>query len=134
MNWKLIFTLSLFGLAMAFITVFWVPVKSEWMFWLPIFIICAFLIARYTSENAFLHGFMVSLFNCFWILVIHLLLYHTYKTIHPEMADMNANMPLHGHPRILMVIFGILIGVLSGLVLGLFAYLASLIMRKRNIQ
>jgi len=132
MNWKLIFTLSLFGLAMAFATVFWIPVKSEWIFWLPIFIICALVIARKTSGNDFLHGFMVGLFNCFWILAVHLILYHTYKGIHPEMAAMNVNLPLHNHPRILMIIIGIVIGVLSGVVLGLFTFLAGLVIRRKN--
>ena len=34
MKWKLIFLLSLFGLAMAFATVFWIPSMIEPVFWL----------------------------------------------------------------------------------------------------
>ena len=46
MNWKLIFGLSLFGLAMAIATVFVIPSKIEPFFWLAIFIICAIVIAK----------------------------------------------------------------------------------------
>jgi hypothetical protein len=46
MNWKLIFLLSLFGLAMGFATVFVLPTKIEPVFWLVIFVISAYLIAK----------------------------------------------------------------------------------------
>lgn len=51
MNWKLIFQLSLFGLAMAFATVTWIPSNIEPIFWLAIFIICAYLIATKCSAK-----------------------------------------------------------------------------------
>jgi hypothetical protein len=46
MNWKLIFQLSLFGLAMGIATVFVIPSNIEPAFWLVIFLICAYLIAK----------------------------------------------------------------------------------------
>jgi hypothetical protein len=55
-NWKLIFQLSLFGLAMAIATVYWIPQNVEPFFWLVIFIICAYLIAKRCSDKYFLHG------------------------------------------------------------------------------
>jgi len=51
MNWKLILQLSLFGLAMAFATVFVVPSNIEPLLWLPIFVICAYLIAKRGSTT-----------------------------------------------------------------------------------
>ena len=43
MSWKLIFGLSLFGLAMAFATVYVVPSAIEPWIWLGIFVFCAFV-------------------------------------------------------------------------------------------
>ncbi len=51
MNWNLIFKLSLFGLAMGIATVYWIPSNIEPYFWLVIFIICAYAIAKNCQEN-----------------------------------------------------------------------------------
>ena len=130
MNWKLIFQLSLFGLAMAVATVFWIPSKIEPVFWLAIFIICAYIIAKNCSGKYFLHGFLVSLVNCVWITAAHVLFFTTYMTNHPEMKTMSAQMPLQNHPRVMMLIMGPLFGVVFGLVLGFFAFIAGKIIKK----
>ena len=130
MNWKLIFLLSLFGLAMGFATVFWIPSNIEWLFWLAIFVICAYLIAQRCTKKYFLHGFLVSLANCVWITLAHVGFYFTYVANHPEMQQMNARLPLRGHPRLLMVLMAPIIGALSGLVLGLFSFVASRLVKK----
>jgi hypothetical protein len=130
MNWKLIFQLSLFGLAMAFATVFWISSAIEPFFWLVIFIFCAWQIAKKAPANYFLHGFLVSIVNCVWITAAHVAFFATYMANHPEMAEMNAKMPLHDHPRRMMVLMGPVFGVLFGLILGLFAFIASRIIKK----
>jgi hypothetical protein len=126
MNWKLIFQLSLFGLAMAFATLSLIPMRIEPAFWLLIFVISAWLIAKYAPGNYFLHGFMVSLVNCVWITAAHAGFYRLYISNHPEMVDMSAKIPfLSDHTREQMVVMGPIIGVVCGLILGLFAFLAS---------
>jgi len=130
MNWKLILRLSLFGLAMAFATISMIPAKIEPLFWLTIFIICAYLIVKKCKGKYFLHGFMVSLVNSVWITGAHILFYDKYITNHPEMSSMSAEMPLHNHPRLLMLIMGPLFGVVFGLILGLFAFIASKLIKK----
>jgi uncharacterized membrane protein len=132
MNWKLIFLLSLFGLVMAFATVFWIPSDIEPAFWLVIFILCAYLIAKNCSSQYFLHGFLVSLVNCVWITAIHLIYFHTYMANHSEMAKMMANMPMANHPHRMMALTGPIFGIISGLVLGLFAFIASKLVKKSN--
>jgi hypothetical protein len=125
MNWKLIFRLSLFGLVMAIATVYWIPQNIEPFFWLVIFVICAYLIAKRCNEKYFLHGFMVSIFNCVWIIAVHLILYDTYMAHHADMAaQMNAKMPGQ-NPRVMQLVIGPVIGVVSGLILGLFSLIAS---------
>ena len=125
LNFGLILRLSLFGLAMAIATVFVIPSNIEPLFWLAIFVVCALLIARRCSEKHFLHGFLVSLVNCVWITTFHILLFGSYLTRHPQEAAMMKSMPLPDSPRLMMLMTGPVVGVASGVVLGLFAFLAS---------
>ena len=130
MNWKLVFQLSLFGLAMGIATIMWIPGSVEPIFWLFIFVICAFFIARNCTSKYFLNGFFVSIVNSVWITFFHVVFFIHYMASHPEMQLMNALMPLHHHPRILMIITGPVVGAVSGLVLGLFAFIASKFVKK----
>ena len=133
MNWRIIFQLSLFGLVMAFATVYLIPSNIEPLFWLIIFIICAVIIAKKAAGKYFMHGFMVSIFNSIWITTIHILLYSAYIANHHDMHEMlSLNNPFPGHPRIFMAVSGIVIGILSGLVLGLFSFIASKLIKKNN--
>ena len=131
MNWKLIFQLSLFGLAMAISTVYWIPSDREPFFWLVIFIICAYIIARNCTGKYFLHGLLVSLINSIWITASHVLLFKTYIANHPKEAEMLTTMPMPTHPRLMMLFTGPVVGLISGLVLGVFAFIASKIWKKK---
>ena len=132
MNWKLIFQLSLFGLAMAFATVFFISSGVEPVCWIIIFVICAYLIAKNCTSRYFLHGLLVSLVNSVWITAVHILLFNKYILSHPQEAKMLAKMPMPEHPRIMMLVTGPVIGIVSGLVLGLFAFIASKFVKKQN--
>jgi hypothetical protein len=127
MNWKLIFGLSLFGLAMGIATVYWVPPKIEPCLWLPIFLICAWLIAKNATGKYFLHGFLVSLVNCVWITGAHIILSAEYLAHHPQetqqYAKLNAQMGLSVARAMLLV--GPVIGIIFGLILGLLAVAAA---------
>lgn len=130
MNWKLILNLSLFGLAMALATVFFIPSKIEPFCWLIIFIICAYIIAKKCSSHYFWHGLMVSIVNSVWITAAHMLFFDTYIESHPEEAAMMAKMPT-ASPKLMMALTGPVIGIISGLVLGLFAFIAAKIVNKK---
>jgi len=132
MNIKLIFQLSMFGLAMALGTVFFIPASVEPFCWLAIFVVCAWLIAIKCSGKYFFHGFLVSLVNCFWITSAHIIFFQTYIAHHAEEAEMMTNMPSPGSPMIMMLVTGIGIGIISGLILGLFAFIASKIFKKKT--
>jgi hypothetical protein len=133
MNWRLIFLLSLLGLAMAIATVFWIPENIEWVFWLVIFLVNAYFIAKYATGKYFWNGFMVSIFNCVYIVGLHVMFYATYMDNHPMMAKMGGNMPMHNHPRLGMILTGPLVGIALGLVQGLFAWLASKIIKRPEV-
>jgi hypothetical protein len=132
MNWKLIFQLSIFGLAMAIATVFWIPSNYEPWFWLIICLICAYLIAKKCQGKFFLNGFMVSLVNCVWITSAHIIFFQPYVANHLDDIAMTAKMPLADTPRLMMLITGLVIGILSGLVLGFFAFLASKLIKRQS--
>jgi hypothetical protein len=130
MNWKLILQLSMFGLIMAFGTIALIPAAVEPIFWLIIFIICAYLIAKLCSSKYFLYGFLLSVFNSVWITIAHTAFYSTYASHHPSMEAM---LPVKGHVVVSMIIVGILSAVAFGLIQGLFAYIASKLVKKAPV-
>lgn len=131
MNYKLIFQLSLFGLAMAIATVFLIPSNTEPLFWLVIFVISAYFIALKSSGKYFKTGFWVSIANCVWITTAHIIFFHTYIANHPQEADMMTKMPIPDSPRLMMLITGPVVGIVTGLILGSFAFIASRILQKK---
>jgi hypothetical protein len=124
MSWKLIFGLSLFGLAMAFATVYVVPPSLEPWIWLGIFVLCAFVIAKRAPKRYFLHGLCVSLVNCVWITAAHYLLYDAYAASHAQEIAMAARMGTMP-PRTMMLATGPVIGLVSGIVLGVLSWVMS---------
>lgn len=122
MNWKLVLALSSFGAAMGVATVFVIPANVEPAFWLVIFIACAVIIAKRCASKHFLHGLSVSLVNSVWITAFHVAFFDTYIASHPREAEMSASM---SSPRLMMLVMGPVVGLVSGCVLGLFAFVAS---------
>jgi hypothetical protein len=125
MKWKLIIQLSAFGLIMAFATVSLISEKMEPPFWFSVFIFSAYVIAKVAPGKYFLHGFVLSLFNCLWITLVHVYFYHKYAAHHPNTMTMYGN-----HPRSLMLAFGPAFGVMFGIIQGLLALVASKVVKK----
>ena len=136
MNWKLIFGLSLFGLAMAFATITLIPSSTEPFAWLAIFLICAWLIAKNAAGSFFLHGFLVSIVNCVWITAAHIYFSSEYLAHHAREADqyaqLNAKAGLSTTAAMLCV--GPIVGIVSGLILGLFAFIASRFVKRSALK
>ena len=95
-----------------------------------IFAICGFVIAKRAPGRYFLHGLLTSIVNSVWITSAHVLLFAPYVDRHPQEAAMMSSMPLANHPRLLMVLTGPVVGVISGLVLGLFAVVEGKFVKK----
>ena len=81
--------------------------------------------------RAFLHGLCLGLANSVWMTGIHVLLFSQYVGRHPQEAQMMQSMPLMQHPRLLMLLTGPVVGFISGLVIGVFAWVATKIARRR---
>jgi len=124
MNWRLILQLSLFALVMGVGTVFLIPSTIEPLCWLVIFGISAYFIARRCANRYFLHGVVLGVVNSLWVTGAHVLLFAQYIARHPREAAMAASMPLPTHPRLMMVLTGPVIGLVSGIVIGVFAIIA----------
>lgn len=131
MDWKLIFGLSAFGFAMAIATVSLVPPSVEPMLWLAIFLACPFLIARQRSTGQFLHGFLVGIVNSVWVTAAHVLFFAKYLSNHPKEAAMMSSMPAPDSPRLMMMLIGPVVGVVSGIVIGFLAWVASKVIKSR---
>jgi hypothetical protein len=131
MNWKVILQLSMFGLLMGIATVFLVPSKFELLFWVPIFLICGYVIAKRRENRHFVHGLLLGLANCVWITGAHILFAERYLSTHAAEAKMMLSMPRPDSPRLMMAMMGPLVGLVSGLIIGLLAFLASKLVRPK---
>ena len=117
---------------MAIATVFLIPSNIEPIFWLAIFLIYAYLIARARSAGHFLHGFVVGIVNCVWVTGAHILFFERYIAKHPKEASMMTTMPLADSPRLMMALVGPVVGIISGLVIGLLAFIAGKLVKPRS--
>ena len=125
MNWKLVLTLSLFGLAMGIATVYFIPSGVEPLLWLAIFVICAYAVARDGTQRRFLTGLSIGIVNSIWVTGAHVLLFDRYLAGHAREAAMMQSMPLPQSPRLMMVLTGPVIGVISGIVIGALCVIAG---------
>lgn len=121
MDWKLTFQLSMFGLAMAIATVFVIPPTIEPLCWLVIFLICAYVIAKRRPTGRFVHGVVLGLANSVWITAAHILFFDRYLAGHAQEAAMMKSMPLADAPRLMMAVTGPVVGLISGILIGLLA-------------
>ncbi len=128
MNGKLVLALSMFGLAMGVATVFVIPSSIEPLFWLGIFVFCAAIIARKAPGRPFLHGLLLGLLNSVWVTGAHVIFFDSYSAGHAREAAMAANAPLPA--RAMMALTGPVIGLVSGVVLGLFALIAPKLLKR----
>src|SRR5215467_10823039 len=102
MNWKLILQLSTFGLAMGLATISIIPSSLEPVFWLVIFLVCAYIIAKQSPGKPFLHGLFLGFANSIWITASHIIFFDRYVANHAREAQMMNSMPVSFSPKFLM--------------------------------
>lgn len=107
---------------MGFGTVFAISPRAEPFFWLVIFIVCAFAIARQAPGRPFLHGFVLGIVNSVWVTGAHLLFFNRYLAGHPQEGAMMLSSRAPIAPKLLMAIVGPVVGLVSGVVIGVLAY------------
>ncbi len=127
MNWKLIFGLSFFGLIVVFTTAYFIPSTSAPIIACSgIFVIWAYLAAKYAFGKYFWHGFCIILANCVWVVAARILLFSTNIVKHTRELDIRNKIEiLHGHSRLELIIMGLIGTIAFAVVLGLFCVIAS---------
>jgi hypothetical protein len=112
-------------------TVFVIRSDVEPVFWLFIFLVCAYLIARKRPDRHFLHGLLLGIVNSVWVTGAHIAFFSQYIANHPKEAAMMGSMPLPDSPRLMMACVGPIIGMISGLIIGMLAYVAGKLVKPR---
>ena len=120
MNWKTILLLSLFAILMGFLSVFGVIPDFEWLMWLVIAIVSGYVLNKQTKKLLFTHavvtGIIMGVFNA----VIQSVLFDTYLLTDPQIEGLS-QWPTTIEPQYFLLIAGPFIGIVYGLVIGLFA-------------
>lgn len=130
MNWKLIFSLSLFGVAMGFASLTGWTQGIEWLLWLLIYLVSAWFIAQKAPAKHFLHGFVVGLLNGIVHAIIQAAFFDTYLASNAQVAEQFGNIPGGLPPLLFVLLSGPFIGVISGGILGLFAVIMMKLIKK----
>jgi hypothetical protein len=113
-------TASLFGLTRG---------VEEWL-WLFIGIGSAFLIARHAPGHPFAHGFTGGALAALASSVLQMALFSTYAAHNPETATAVTQLPQGVSLRATFVLIAPLIAAASGVIVGLFAWIASKLVRR----
>src|SRR5262245_19069430 len=129
MNPPLIARLSLFGLVMGTATIKWIPTNVEPFCWLAVFLVSAYFLAKNLYGKPFQNGVCVGLANCVWVTGAHIVFAETYLANHPAEAEQLTHMPAPDSPRLMMLMMGPVIGLISGLVIGLLGFVAQKILQ-----
>ncbi|MDF1613308.1 hypothetical protein [Stygiobacter electus] len=123
MNWKLIFSLLPFGFVMGVASVFGLTQGIEWLLWLIIAVVCAFVVSRRLQTKHFptalLVGFSMSLLNG----VIQSAFFNTYLSNNTMAAQGFKQIPGGLDPRFFILVSSLVIGIVYGAVIGLFTLL-----------
>lgn len=127
MNWKVIIYCSLFGLAIAFATISFIPENVEPILWLFSYLGISYATAKHVGSRFFLHGFMVGLLCTLYTTAIHVGFLDTYLASHPMLTD---QMPKGVGMRTAFAAMSIVIGMVSSLILGAMCYAAAKIAKK----
>ncbi|MGH9787840.1 MAG: hypothetical protein ACRD4U_03945 [Candidatus Acidiferrales bacterium] len=132
MNWKLIVSLSGFGVVMGVLSVLGLSQGIEGWLWLALCIFCAGWMGTQLAERRFLHGFLTGLIGGAVAPVIQALFFSTYVANNPEFMQAAGQLPPGISPRIITVVAIPLGGLLSGVVLGLLTMLAGKVLYRSS--
>lgn len=132
MYWKTIFFLSFFAILMGFLSVFGVIPDFEWLMWLVIAIVSGYVLNEQTKKLLFTHavvtGIIMGVFNA----VIQSVLFDTYLLTDPRIEGLS-QWPTTIEPQYFLLMAGPFIGIVYGLVIGLFALIFNKI-SKSNLE
>jgi hypothetical protein len=125
MQWTIILGLSALGLLNSLLTIYGVYGSAgKWIGWL-LFVVNLVVLGRYAKRKFFMHGFLTGLVSGLLGGMVMYLLYDTYLSNNPEIAEAFSKMPQSMDPKTQMMIwmpFGVAV---SAVLLGLLTMLAG---------
>jgi hypothetical protein len=130
MNWGLILKLSLAGIVIGLASVFADISGVETWIWLLLYVVYAIVIAKQTDSHHFAHGFLVGVFNTVLITMVHLLMFDHYMMTNKAAYEELSSLPSGISPKGAIILISIFVAITAGLIAGLFAFLAGLIMKR----
>jgi hypothetical protein len=133
MNWKLIFLLSLPGLALSFATVYIIPNNIAIYLWIAVYVFCAFVMAKkneatqkYSSKpywSIVFVGYLMSI----WIGTVHYVFFDAYVSFQPKVLEQLKNSP---EARWRLLVTNLVVGFFLSKILLILNFLAALILKK----
>ncbi len=131
MKWKLILLLSLSGVFTGVITLYVLPARFESVLTTPVFLLCAYFIARRAEVAYFLHGLLLGAVYSALVTAIHVAKADIYFANHHKEALQFAKMGQESGATVpqAMMLMGIFSAVVSAIVMGLFAIAGSKILK-----
>ena len=130
MNWKLIFALSLFGLAIGLPSLFGLGSIAP-LLWLIVFTICAWVIATGAPGKYFLHGFLAGVVSSVWFTLVHAYYLFDLSRNKPEMVEI---LPQGVSPQVMNLLVGLITAAVAGLIGGFFAFVAAKILKQGDAR
>lgn len=123
MKWRLMVSLSVFGVLMGGASVFGFTQGIEWLLWLIIALISAFLMARSLQTrffaSAFLTGLLMSLLNG----LTQSVFFQTYLAHNVPVAEGFQQFQEGLNPRVFVLFSSVVIGSIYGALIGLLTLL-----------
>jgi hypothetical protein len=119
MKWKTILLLSLFGILMGLNSVFGIIKNVEWILWIIIAIVSAYVLNRRTEKLLVTHAVVTGLFMGILNAIIQSSLFDSYLANNPEIEGFK-QWPITAEPQYFLLMAGPFLGIIYGLIIGLF--------------
>lgn len=113
LNWRLVTLLADFGFLMGALATLGYTVGIEWIIWVLFWGVASFIIAKTQTTRLFAHGFAVGLLATIFAAIIEVIFFEHWAMNYPEAI---AAAPMN--PKIMLLLMSIVIGGVSGVILG----------------
>lgn len=137
MKWTLILRLSAIGLVLALGSIFFISPNLEPLLWLAVFLYYAYAIGNGTRTDRFFHGLLLGILNSIWVVLLHDAFLTRYLASHPrevQMLDMVHSAGFSVAPGLIISFTGVTVGVLEGIMIGVFAVVAGMMAKPQRLD
>ncbi|MDD5088796.1 MAG: hypothetical protein PHI18_08365 [bacterium] len=125
MNWTLILLVSLISILIGLVSLFGLMDVNPWIVGAFTCVISALILGRFSRRKYFMHGFWAGVIGSLVSTMLMYLFWDTYLASNPAIADKLAQMPQGMDARTMTLISSIFGAAISGVVMGLLAWLAG---------